>query len=93
MFYVLYIGIGGSLKSENTLCVILSMVIGIITGGLLKLDDRINSLGQKLETRFSADEKSSFAGGFVSATLLLWVSLKAVLPADMIQSFQNRLLT
>ena len=75
---VLYIGISGSLKCENTLCVILSMVIGIITGELLKLDDRINSLGQKLETRFSTDENSSFARGFVSATLLFCVGARSI---------------
>lgn len=75
---VLYIGISGSLKCENTLCVILSMVIGIITGELLKLDDRINSLGQKLETRFSTDENSSFARGFVSATLLFCVGAMSI---------------
>lgn len=75
---VLYIGISGSLKCENTLCVILSMVIGIIIGELLKLDDRINSLGQKLETRFSTDENSSFARGFVSATLLFCVGAMSI---------------
>ena len=41
---VMYIGISGSLKCENPLGVILSMVIGVIIGELLKLDDRINNL-------------------------------------------------
>ena len=75
---VMYIGISGSLKCENTLGVILSMVIGVIIGELLKLDDRINNLGNKLETRFSSGSNSTFAKGFVSATLLFCVGAMSI---------------
>lgn len=75
---VMYIGINGCFKCENTLCAVLSMVIGIVIGELLKLDDRINSLGLKFEKRFSSKEDSTFAKGFVSATLLFCVGAMSI---------------
>lgn len=78
----LYIGITGALDGENTLVLILSMVIGTLIGEALNLDDRINALGARLEARFASDksegEKSTFAEGFVSATLLFCVGAMAI---------------
>ena len=42
---VLFLGISGSLKGENSLITILSMVIGAIIGELLDLDLRMRKLG------------------------------------------------
>ncbi len=49
----LYIGISGCLAGENTLVLIVSMVIGTILGELVDLDDKINRLGQFLERKFA----------------------------------------
>ncbi len=49
----LYIGISGCLEGENTLVLIVSMVIGTILGELIDLDDKINRLGQFLERKFA----------------------------------------
>ena len=49
----LYIGISGCLEGENTLVLIVSMVIGAILGELIDLDDKINRLGQFLERKFA----------------------------------------
>jgi len=48
----LYIGISGCLEGENTLVLIVSMVIGTIIGEAFDLDDKINKLGNFLEKKF-----------------------------------------
>lgn len=50
----LYLGISGSLKGENSMILIISMVIGALIGQGLDLDDRINRLGTWLEGRFQS---------------------------------------
>lgn len=49
----LYIGISGCLAGENTLVLIVSMVVGTIIGEAIDLDDKINRLGKFLERKFS----------------------------------------
>ncbi len=57
----LYIGISGCLEGENTLVLIVSMVIGTILGEAIDLDDKINRLGNFLERKFAG--KKNGAGG------------------------------
>lgn len=77
---VIYIGIDGCLKGENTLITIISMAVGALVGELLKFDDGLNNLGKKLENKFSKtnDEESSIAKGFVTASLLFCVGAMAI---------------
>ncbi len=80
----LYIGISGCLAGENTLVLIVSMVIGTIIGEAIDLDDKINRLGQFLERRFagkksdSTAQKVSLAEGFVTSSLLFCVGAMAI---------------
>ena len=55
----LYIGISGCLEGENTLVLIVSMVIGAILGELIDLDDKINRLGQFLERKFAGKKSEA----------------------------------
>jgi uncharacterized membrane protein YqgA involved in biofilm formation len=80
---VLLIGISGSLKGQNTLMTILSMVIGALIGELLDLDRRIHVLGDWLQSktdRFVQPESgdASISEGFVTATLLFCVGAMAI---------------
>lgn len=76
---VLYIAIDGALEGTNVLVLIISVAIGAIVGTFLKLDEGIRTLGDKLEQKFkSGDEKSTFAEGFVTASLLFCVGAMAV---------------
>ena len=76
---VLYIGIDGVLAGEETLVAILSMVIGTITGELLRLDDRIHALGEMIGKRFAGGNGGGkIAEGFVTASLLFCVGAMAV---------------
>ena len=76
---VLYIAIDGALKGTNVLVLIISVAIGAVLGTLLKLDEGIRALGDKLEKKFKSGEgKSTFAEGFVTASLLFCVGAMAV---------------
>ena len=78
---VIYIGIEGSFSGENTLIAILSMMIGAIIGHGLKLDDRLNGLGEKIEKKLKKDgeeEGSKIAEGFVTTTLLFCIGALAI---------------
>lgn len=78
---VLYIGISGSLKGNNTLVAILSMVLGAIIGETLDLDRRMQQLGdwvQKKTQKFAGNSGSSVSEGFVTASLLFCVGAMAI---------------
>lgn len=79
---VLYIGVSGALAGENALIAILSIVIGVIIGELLRLDDRIHALGDTLERHFQKSSgKGSLSEGFVTASLLFCVGAMAIMGA------------
>ena len=75
----LYIGISGRLVGENTLILIVSVVLGAIVGTLLNIDGAINRLAGKVEEKFRKNGKGvSVAEGLVSATLLFCVGSMTV---------------
>jgi uncharacterized membrane protein YqgA involved in biofilm formation len=75
-----YIGISGTLKGENTLILISSIVIGAIIGTWLDIDKRVNALGEWIGTRFkkSTDSTASVAEGFVTGCLLFCVGAMTI---------------
>lgn len=77
----LYLGISGSLKGENALILILSVVIGTLIGSALKLEDKVGNMGIRLETKFNrnGNAKVSIAEGFVTSSLLFCVGAMAVI--------------
>ncbi|QEH68604.1 DUF554 domain-containing protein [Cellulosilyticum sp. ST5] len=79
---VLYIGISGSLKSTDTLLLIISLIIGVIIGEAINLEKALNRLGEKIEARFKKLNKGgSIAEGFVSASLLFCIGSMAIVGA------------
>ena len=75
----LYIGISGTLSGENVLILIASVVLGAISGTLLNIDGAINTLAQKVESKFKKEGKQvSLAEGLISATLLFCVGSMTV---------------
>ncbi|MBQ7379545.1 MAG: DUF554 domain-containing protein [Clostridia bacterium] len=66
------------LTGENTIITILSIVLGILVGGLIDIDHWINLLGKKIEMLFNRNPEQNavhvpVAQGFVSASLLFCV--------------------
>ncbi len=74
---VAIIGISGALKSQDILVVIFSLAIGSIIGELLRIETRLNQLGNWLERRFSK-AGGGIARGFVTASLLYCVGSMAI---------------
>ena len=76
---VLYIAIDGALEGTNVLVLIISVAIGAVLGTFFKLDEGIRELGDKLEQKFKSDSgESTFAEGFVTASLLFCVGAMTV---------------
>lgn len=70
----LYIGISGTFKGEDTLIMIISIVVGIIIGEGIDIDRRVNSIVRKIESKFfGKNDKNNIAQGFISASLLFCV--------------------
>ena len=66
------------LYSDNAIITILSIVIGVLIGGLIDIDRWVNLLGKKVETLFNRKPEQNgvhvpVAQGFVSASLLFCV--------------------
>lgn len=79
---VAYIGIDGMLSGQNTLVLIISMVLGIFIGTLLDLEGKVTVLGEKIQAGLKKeDDSSNVAQGFVSATLLFCVGAMTVVGA------------
>lgn len=75
----MYIGISGALKGENTIILILSVVIGAMIGQFLNLDGKLNQLGGVIEKKFKKEgEPMPVAQGFVSASLLFCVGAMTI---------------
>ncbi len=68
------IGIDGLVKGGNIIILIISMVLGTFIGTLLKIDDGINTLADKITAKFSKGKNErSFSEGFVTACLVFCV--------------------
>lgn len=76
---ILYIGISGSLEGENVLIAISSIVLGVIVGTILKIDDSFNKLAKKVEQKFKKEnDTESLSEGFVTATLLFCIGAMTI---------------
>lgn len=80
----LFLGISGSLEGENSLILIISMVVGTVIGEWVDLEDKVNRLGVWVENKFKGKKqngaagKTSIAEGFVTASLLFCVGAMTI---------------
>ena len=76
---VLGIGIANVLKTDDTLCVIICMVVGTLIGEALKIEDRLDGAGELLRRKLiKNDGNSRFTEGFVTATLVYCIGAMAI---------------
>ncbi len=77
---VMIIGISSALEHENLLLMVFSIVLGTLIGEILKIEDRLNKIGdfmgRKLERR---GDSSDFSVGFVTTSLIYCVGAMAIL--------------
>lgn len=75
---VILIGLKGALGTGSEMLVIISVVLGGALGAALRIEDRLEWVGQKLQARFSSDPDSSIGKGFVTASLIFCVGAMAI---------------
>lgn len=77
---IIFIGISGAIKGSNIILIIVSMVIGGFTGELIDLDNLIQKLGNKIESKFTG-KNLKVSEGFVTSSLLFCVGSMAIVGA------------
>ena len=76
---VLGIGISSMIGTNDTLCVIVCMVVGTLLGEALRIEDRLEGIGDVLRRRLlRKGGNSRFVEGFVNATVLFCVGAMAI---------------
>jgi len=69
----------GKLSSDHILLMIISLAVGALIGELLRIEGRLDGFGKFIERKFTkAGESSTFAQGFVTATLVFCVGSMAI---------------
>jgi len=74
---VIVIGLQMALQTKNVLLVVLSLVLGGLTGEFLQIEDRLASFGKRAEKLFG-DLGGSFTRGFVTASLVYCVGAMGI---------------
>ena len=76
---VMGIGVTSMIGTNDTLCVIVCMVAGTLLGEALRIEDRLEGIGDVLRRRLLRQGGSSrFVEGFVNATVLFCVGAMAI---------------
>jgi len=80
---VMLIGIKSALVCDELILVIFSVILGAVIGEMLKVEHRLEQLGNFLEKKVAAKstDSSSFARGFVTASLVFCVGSMAIVGA------------
>ncbi|WP_144479433.1 DUF554 domain-containing protein [Cytobacillus oceanisediminis] len=78
---VMVLGLQMGFKSANFLIVILSLVIGAVLGEAWKLEDKLNAVGDWLESKIGSKGEGSISQGFVTATLIFVIGAMAIIGA------------
>ncbi len=78
---IMTIGVTSAIATENTLCVIVCMVLGTILGEAIRIEDRLDTAGELLRRKLSRGEggSSRFTEGFVTASVLFCVGSMAIM--------------
>ena len=74
---VLLVGLRSALRSDALLVVIISMAVGAVIGEWLRIEDRLDNLGQWFQGRLSGGGED-VARGFVTASLVFCVGSMAI---------------
>lgn len=74
--------LGGFSSEENaTLLLIFSLVLGALAGEALRIEDRLDALGEWIKRKTKRENDSTFVEGFVTSSLVICVGAMAVLGA------------
>ena len=73
------IGITSSIVTSNILIVIICLVLGTVIGEALKIEHRLDSVGDWLKSKVAKNGGGRFTEGFVTASLLFCVGSMAIM--------------
>lgn len=68
----------GTWETTGTMLMILSLAFGTVIGELLRIEDRMETLGEKMKTLFKMQGDQGFVEGFVTNALVICVGAMAV---------------
>lgn len=68
----------GQLETQGTMLLIFSLVIGAAIGEGLRVEQRMDALGEKIKAAVKAQEDTRFVDGFVNVTLITCVGAMAI---------------
>lgn len=77
---VMLIGLKAALETNAILVVVLSLAVGSVLGEFIRIEDRLEQMGNWMGRRLSKNGQG-FAKGFVSASLLFCVGAMAIVGA------------
>jgi len=76
------IGLSDLLKTHNMVFPLLGMVFGAVIGEVLRIEDRLEGIGEVIRKRFAKrQDPGRFVSGFVTATLLFCIGPLTILGA------------
>jgi uncharacterized protein len=84
--FVIAMGVKFAIDTSNLLFMLAAILIGGIIGSLIRVDARLNELGEALQRRFARGQTSTVAEGFVTASIVFCVG-----PLTFLGSIQNGL--
>lgn len=86
---VIFIGAGGAftgmvkiinskLSTTGTMLMIISLLLGTLIGEIVRIEDRLEGLGERLKKLVKANSNKQFVEGFLSNTLVICIGAMAV---------------
>ncbi len=71
----------GALSTKGTMLMIFSLVIGALAGELIRIEDRLDTVGEKLKGLVKSGSNTHFVEGFVTNTLVTCVGAMTIMGA------------
>jgi len=78
--FTLFLGFSMSLKTENPLLLVFSLILGALAGTLLRLQERIENLGVRIQEKLKL-KGGQFSEGMVTAFLMFCMGSMTILGA------------
>lgn len=75
---IIVLGLSSALKGD-TVVVIISLVLGLIVGEFLAIEDKLEAFAAFLKTKFMKENGTDFTTGFISGTLLFCIGSMGIL--------------
>lgn len=77
---VIIMGVMSTIKTDNFLLVIASVVIGSVIGEMIGIEKKLDKLGYKLQSKFGKGD-TDFSKGFITATLVFCIGAMSIVGA------------